>query len=53
LPAAPELLIDSEYLLYAAGLLAAVEPEVAFTLAAGSLRRVDNEDSHGRERQIA
>ena len=53
LPTAPELLIDSEYLLYAAGLLASVEPKIAFTLAAGSLRRVDNEDSHGRERQIA
>jgi uncharacterized protein (TIGR01319 family) len=53
LPTKPELLIDSEYLLYAAGLLASVEPQVAFALAAESLQRVDNEDTHGRERQIA
>ena len=52
-PAAPQLLVDSGYLLYAAGLLAAVEPELAFNLAAKSLQRVDNEGSHGCRRQTA
>jgi hypothetical protein len=52
-PTSPELLIDSEYLLYAAGLLASVEPEAAFALAANSLQRVENGDCHGPECQIA
>ncbi len=52
-PVAPRLLVDRGYLLYAAGLLAAVEPELAFNLAMQSLQRVDNEGSHGCHRQIA
>jgi uncharacterized protein (TIGR01319 family) len=39
-PVAPRLLVDGDYMLYAAGLLAQVEPEAAFTLASGSLRPV-------------
>jgi uncharacterized protein (TIGR01319 family) len=52
-PVAPRLLVDRDYLLYAAGLLAAVEPELAFNLAMQSLQRVDTEGSHGCHRQIA
>jgi uncharacterized protein (TIGR01319 family) len=52
-PTAPRLLVDRDYLLYAAGLLAAVEPELAFNLATQSLQRVDNEASHGWHSQNA
>ncbi|KAB2920300.1 MAG: MutL protein [Hyphomicrobiaceae bacterium] len=52
-PAAPKLFVDAGYLLYAAGLLAAIEPEPAFNLAMKSLLRVDNEESHGCRRQTA
>ncbi len=37
-PVSPRFLIDRDYVLYAAGLLAAVEPRVAFALAVSSLR---------------
>lgn len=52
-PIAPRLLIDADYLIYAAGLLASVEPECAFNLAMRSLRPADREESHGRHRQSA
>ena len=47
-PAAPRLLVDRDYLLYACGLLATVEPELAWrSRPCTSLQRVDNEASHG------
>jgi uncharacterized protein (TIGR01319 family) len=52
-PATPQLYADSDYLLYAAGLLAAIEPEQAFNLAKRSLKHVDSERSHERHRQTA
>lgn len=48
LPLRPQLMIDANYLLYAAGLLAAVEPEAAFDLAVNSLHRLDKEEAHAR-----
>jgi uncharacterized protein (TIGR01319 family) len=53
LPTKPRLLVDKDYLLYAAGLLAAVEPELAFNLATLSLKCVDQGGGHERHRQIA
>ena len=50
-PAAPRLLVDGDYMLYAAGLLAEVEPRAAFALAAGSLRPVGTERPHEQARQ--
>jgi len=40
-PTAPALFIDADYLLYASGLLAEVEPEAAFALALASLRPLE------------
>jgi uncharacterized protein (TIGR01319 family) len=37
-PSKPELLVDSDYVLYAVGLLAAAEPEAAYRLGTASLR---------------
>ncbi|MEP6656857.1 MAG: methylaspartate mutase accessory protein GlmL [Betaproteobacteria bacterium] len=42
-PRAPKLAVDAHYLLYAAGLLAQVEPVAAFDLASGNLQFVGNE----------
>lgn len=52
-PVAPRLFADSDYLLYAAGLLAAIEPEPAFNLARKSLKHIVNEKTHERHRQTA
>ncbi|HVP09376.1 MAG TPA: glutamate mutase L, partial [Burkholderiales bacterium] len=48
LPAAPRLLLDAEYLLYACGLLQSVDPLAALELALGHLRPLDEErtDEH-------
>lgn len=43
-PAAPTLFVDGAYCLYAIGLLAEVEPTVAFNVARSYLRRVDTPD---------
>jgi hypothetical protein len=40
-PRAPRLAIDADYLLYAAGLLAQVDPGAAFDCARNHLRIVD------------
>jgi uncharacterized protein (TIGR01319 family) len=40
-PISPSLFIDADYVLYASGLLAEVEPEAAFTLAMRSLHRLE------------
>lgn len=48
-PRDPRLYIDSEYLLYACGLLGAVEPETALTLGLTHMHPVrEEEDGHGR-----
>jgi len=52
-PASPQVLIDSDYVLYAAGLLASVEPEAAFALARRSLKPIETGASHDRRRQAA
>jgi hypothetical protein len=39
-PKAPRLYLDSHYILYACGLLSAVEPEAALELALAHLTRV-------------
>ncbi len=50
-PAAPRLLVDGDYMLYAAGLLAEVEPQAAFDLAARSLRPIATERTHEQARK--
>ena len=52
-PVAPRLLVDGDYMLYAAGLLAAVEPEAAFALAFGSLRPIGTTRNHEQAIQTA
>ncbi len=52
-PAAPALFIDADYLLYASGLLAELDPEAAFALALGSLRPLETRNSHASRSQIA
>lgn len=52
-PAAPRLLVDGDYMLYAAGLLAAVEPAAAFALALGSLQPVGTKRNHEQACQTA
>ena len=47
-PANPRLLLDREYLLYACGLLAAVEPQAALTLALQHIRPLGQEEQHGQ-----
>ena len=47
-PRAPRLLVDSEYLLYACGLLGAVEPEAALELALKHLNHAVKEPLHER-----
>ncbi|MGI9383798.1 MAG: methylaspartate mutase accessory protein GlmL, partial [Methyloligellaceae bacterium] len=42
-PKQPALYVDSDYLLYAAGLLADVDPDAGFALASSSLRPVEEE----------
>jgi uncharacterized protein (TIGR01319 family) len=49
-PKSPRLLLDRHYLLYACGLLAAVEPQAALELAATHLVSLPEERSHERAR---
>jgi uncharacterized protein (TIGR01319 family) len=52
-PTDPALLVDTDYMLYASGLLAAVDREAAFALALGSLRPLEERDAHEHRSQIA
>jgi uncharacterized protein (TIGR01319 family) len=52
-PSNPVLLIDTDYLLYASGLLAAVDRDAALALALGSLRPLKERDAHEHRSQIA
>jgi uncharacterized protein (TIGR01319 family) len=45
-PKQPRLLLDREYLLYACGLLGAVEPQAALELALAHLEPIDREVQH-------
>ncbi|HYC49155.1 MAG TPA: methylaspartate mutase accessory protein GlmL [Burkholderiales bacterium] len=47
-PRAPRLLLDSHYILYACGLLAAVEPRAALDLALAHLHPLEKENAHER-----
>ncbi len=47
-PRAPRLLVDRDYLLYACGLLGAVEPEAALELALKHMIPAGEEQRHGR-----
>jgi len=47
-PKQPRLLLDREYLLYACGLLGAVEPQAALELALAHLEPIDREIHHER-----
>lgn len=51
-PENPTLLIDADYLLYAGGLLSAIDPEAAFSLAKTSLRPLEERDAHDRRNRI-
>jgi uncharacterized protein (TIGR01319 family) len=51
-PKKPRLLLDREYLLYACGLLGAVEPEAALELALAHLEPIDREIPHERTRIV-
>lgn len=51
-PTRPKLLLDREYLLYACGLLGAVEPEAAIGLALAHLQPIDREISHERTANV-
>lgn len=52
-PVAPRLLVDGDYMLYAAGLLAAVEPDAAFALAFDSLQPIGTKRNHEQAVQTA
>jgi uncharacterized protein (TIGR01319 family) len=52
-PSNPALLIDADYLLYASGLLAAVEPDAALALALASLKPLEEREAHEHRSQIA
>lgn len=47
-PAAPTFYLDSDYLLYAVGLLAAVEPETALAMGLAAMTELETESSHGK-----
>jgi uncharacterized protein (TIGR01319 family) len=47
-PKRPKLLLDSEYMLYACGLLGSVEPQAAMQLALHYLQPIDQETHHER-----
>ena len=51
-PRDPALLVDRNYLLYAAGLLAQVAPEAAFDIARGSLEPVSNKPEMEGENEL-
>jgi len=52
-PIQPTLYIDADYLLYASGLLSALEPDAAYALARASLRPLTERDAHEHRTQIA
>jgi MutL protein len=49
-PRKPKFLLDREYLLYACGLLASVEPQAALELALAHLEPINSETHHERTR---
>jgi uncharacterized protein (TIGR01319 family) len=49
-PKAPRLVLDTNYLLYACGLLSTVEPQAALEFALANLRTLDEETIHERAR---
>ena len=49
-PRTPKFLLDREYLLYACGLLASVEPQAALELALAHLEPINSETHHERTR---
>lgn len=52
-PVHPALYIDADYLLYAGGLLAAIDPDAAFEIARASLRPLEEREAHEPRSQIA
>lgn len=52
-PLRPTLYIDADYLLYAGGLLAAIDPDAAFEIARASLRPLEEREAHEPRSQIA
>jgi uncharacterized protein (TIGR01319 family) len=50
-PAAPRLLLDRHYLLYACGLLGSAEPQAAFEIATAHLEPLTGEKPYGRTRR--
>jgi uncharacterized protein (TIGR01319 family) len=51
-PRDPALLVDRNYVLYAAGLLAKAEPEAAFDIARGSLEPVSDKSAMEQESEL-
>jgi uncharacterized protein (TIGR01319 family) len=51
-PACPTLYIDTDYLLYAAGLLSAIDPDAAFEIARASLRPLEERKAHEPRNQV-
>lgn len=47
-PKSPRLLLDTQYLLYACGLLSTVEPQAALELTLANFQSLDEETSHER-----
>ena len=52
-PLRPTLCIDADYLLYAGGLLSAIDPDAAFEIARTSLRPLEEREAHEPRSQIA
>lgn len=52
-PLQPTLCIDADYLLYAGGLLFAVDPDAAFEIARASLQPLEEREAHEPRSQIA
>lgn len=52
-PVHPTLYIDADYLLYAGGLLSAIDPDAAFEIARASLRPLEEREAHEPRSQIA
>jgi uncharacterized protein (TIGR01319 family) len=52
-PVRPTLYVDADYLLYAGGLLAAIDPDAAFEIARASLRPLQERKAHEPRSQIA
>jgi uncharacterized protein (TIGR01319 family) len=52
-PVRPALYIDADYLLYAGGLLSAIDPDAAFEIARASLRPLEEREADEPRSQIA